>query len=95
MIEKYFKVLELEISASKEEIKKAYRRLAHQYHPDKGGDEKKMKEVNEAYGILIRKTKIPITEKQPIDYYYNINFGWSSDFTHNETAGTNFIWRQF
>ncbi len=40
-------------SASKEEIKKAYRRLAHKYHPDKkNGDETKFKEVNEAYQIL-------------------------------------------
>ena len=49
----YYKILGISKNASREEIKKAYRKLAHQYHPDKhGGDEKKFKEINEAYGVL-------------------------------------------
>lgn len=49
----YYDILGVSKNASKEEIKKAYRKLAHQYHPDKpGGDEKKFKEINEAYGVL-------------------------------------------
>lgn len=49
----YYKILGVEKNANKEEIKKAFRKLAHKYHPDKkDGDEKKFKEVNEAYGIL-------------------------------------------
>lgn len=40
-------------NASADEIKKAYRKLAHQHHPDKkGGNEAKFKEINEAYQIL-------------------------------------------
>jgi molecular chaperone DnaJ len=40
-------------TASQDEIKKAYRKLAHQYHPDKkGGNEARFKEVNEAYQTL-------------------------------------------
>ncbi len=49
----YYKILEVERSASKEEIKKAFHKLAHKYHPDKkDGDEAKFKEIGEAYGVL-------------------------------------------
>ena len=53
----YYKILGVSKSASQEEIKKAYRNLAHKYHPDKGGDEKKFKEINEAYQVLGNKEK--------------------------------------
>ncbi|MBI2055574.1 MAG: molecular chaperone DnaJ [Candidatus Sungbacteria bacterium] len=53
MIRDYYHVLGIPRNASKEDIKKAYRRLAHQYHPDKaGGNEGKFKEINEAYQVL-------------------------------------------
>ncbi|MEX0673101.1 MAG: molecular chaperone DnaJ [Candidatus Paceibacterota bacterium] len=49
----YYQILGVEKKASKDEIKKAFRKLAQKYHPDKkGGDEKKFKEINEAYNIL-------------------------------------------
>ncbi len=49
----YYEVLGVDKGASADEIKKAFRRLAVQYHPDKeGGDEAKFKEVNEAYEVL-------------------------------------------
>jgi molecular chaperone DnaJ len=49
----YYKVLGLERNASKEDVKKAFRKLAAQYHPDKKtGDEAKFKEVSEAYAVL-------------------------------------------
>ncbi|MEK9154728.1 MAG: DnaJ C-terminal domain-containing protein [Patescibacteria group bacterium] len=54
----YYKILDINKSASEEEIKKAFRKLAHKYHPDKsGGDEKKFKEINEAYQVLSNKEK--------------------------------------
>lgn len=52
MSKDYYKVLGVDKNASKEEIKQTFRKLAHQHHPDKGGDEKKFKELNEAYSVL-------------------------------------------
>lgn len=49
----YYEVLGVTKDASADEIKKAFRRLAVQHHPDKeGGDETKFKEINEAYEVL-------------------------------------------
>ncbi len=49
----HYKTLGVEKSASQEEIKKAFRKLAQQYHPDKPtGNEAKFKEINEAYSVL-------------------------------------------
>ena len=48
----YYEVLGVTKSASQDEIKKAFHKLAHKHHPDKGGDEKKFKEINEAYQVL-------------------------------------------
>ena len=53
----YYSVLGVAKSATEQDIKKAYRKLAHKHHPDKGGDEKKFKEINEAYQILSDKSK--------------------------------------
>ncbi len=54
----YYEVLGVGKNASADEIKKAFRRLAVQYHPDKeGGDETKFKEINEAYEVLKDQSK--------------------------------------
>ena len=58
MASDYYALLGVAKGASDEEIKKAYRKLAHKYHPDKsGGDEAKFKEINEAYQVLSDKSK--------------------------------------
>lgn len=49
----YYEILGVKKDASADEIKKAFRKLAVKYHPDKdGGDEAKFKEINEAYEVL-------------------------------------------
>jgi len=54
----YYKILGVQKGASEEEIKKAYYKLAHQHHPDKGGgDGARFKEINEAYQVLSNKDK--------------------------------------
>lgn len=54
----YYKTLGINKDSSEQEIKKAYRKLAHKYHPDTGGgDDKKFKEVAEAYEVISDKQK--------------------------------------
>ena len=53
MSKDYYEILGVNKGASKDEIKKAFYKLAQKHHPDKkGGDEKKFKEANEAYQTL-------------------------------------------
>jgi len=58
----YYSILGLQKSASKEDVKKAYKKLAKQWHPDKNPDNqeeatRKFKEVSEAYQILVDDSK--------------------------------------
>lgn len=48
----YYEVLGVGKSASADELKKAFRKKAVEHHPDRGGDEAKFKEINEAYEVL-------------------------------------------
>ena len=71
-----YEVLGLEKSASKEDIKKAYRKLAMQYHPDRNGwdkeAEKKFKEINEAYSTLSDDSK-----RQQYDTFWSTWGAWN------------------
>lgn len=54
----YYRILGVDRNAGDDEIKSAFRKLAHKYHPDKkGGDERKFKEASEAYAVLSDKKK--------------------------------------
>ena len=58
MAKDFYNILGIEKNASKDEVKKAFHKLAHKYHPDKrGGDEAKFKEINEAYTVLSDESK--------------------------------------
>ena len=75
-----YSVLGVSKGASQDDIKKAYRKLAHQYHPDKkGGNEAKFKEVNEAYQVLgdpDKKSRYDqFGQAGPGPQYQDFNFG--------------------
>ena len=61
LIKDYYKILEVKPSASLKEIKSAYRRLAHQYHPDKNGNDlyaaSQFEVIKEAYEVLTHPAK--------------------------------------
>lgn len=66
----YYKILELENTATHDEIKKSYRKLSLKYHPDRNGgtDNKKIQEINEAYETLSDPQK-----KQAYDFELNFS----------------------
>lgn len=77
----YYKILGVEKGANSEEIKKAFRKLAHKHHPDKGGDEEKFKEANEAYQVLS-------DQKKRAEYdAYGQTFGGNGDGFSGQTGG--------
>jgi molecular chaperone DnaJ len=51
-MEDFYQILGVNENASQDEIKKAYRKLAVEHHPDKGGDENKFKKISEAYDTI-------------------------------------------
>ena len=68
----YYNILGVQRNASEDEIKKAFRKLAHEHHPDKKtGNEAKFKEINEAYQIL--------SDPKKRSNYDNFGFGYGDE----------------
>ena len=66
----YYEILGVGKNASADEIKKAFRRQAATHHPDRGGDEEKFKQLNEAYEVLSNSEK-----KQRYDQFGHAGVG--------------------
>lgn len=74
----YYSTLGLKRGASPDEIKKAYRSMAMKHHPDRGGDEKKFKEISAAYDTLSDPQK-----KQMVDQGVDPNAQQGGGFNQN------------
>lgn len=83
-MEDYYKTLGVADDASEQEIKVAFRKLAHQHHPDKGGDEARFKEVNNAYQTLSDKEKRATYDQQK---KYGSPFGNAGGASYGNAQG--------
>lgn len=81
----YYEILEIERTSDKEIIKKAYRKLALKYHPDRNPDDKsaeeRFKQINEAYEILSDDEKRQIYDRYGKDGLERQGKGFSGDFS--------------
>ncbi len=88
----YYNILNVEKNASPEEIKKAYRNLAREYHPDVNPDdpkaEEKFKDINEAYQVLSDQEKRDKYDRFGSQWkQYQQNGGRAEDFDWSQWAG--------
>ena len=72
----YYKTLGVSKNATAEEIKKAYRKLARENHPDVGGDEEKLKDINEAYEVLSDDKKRQLYDQYGTADQNRVPYGW-------------------
>lgn len=83
----YYKMLGVPRNAKPDEIKKAYRKLAREHHPDTGGDESKFKEINEAYEVLSDDKKRDLYDQYGTANENQIPRGWGGSPEGNPFGG--------
>lgn len=87
----YYKILGVERKATEDDIRKAYRKLAMQYHPDRNpGDkqsEERFKEINEAYQVLSDPKKRAYYDRLGSDYSSWQRRGAPGDFNWDQYGG--------
>lgn len=98
----YYTILGVERTATQDEIKRAYRRLAKAHHPDSGGDAEKFKQINEAYSTIGDEQKrreydrgprisandfsFHTQDSQAFQDFFHNIFGASAGFHHSQYA---------
>lgn len=86
-----YDILEISESATQDEIKKAFRNLAKQYHPDsESGNEEKFKEINDAYEILSDKDKKKIYDSKLKNNSYSDSFQYENIYDIMRKAKSEF-----
>ena len=79
-MEDFYQILGVNENASQDEIKKAYRKLAVEHHPDKGGDENKFKKISEAYDTIGDENKRAQYNNQRRNPFANMGGGGFNPF---------------
>ncbi|MGI6103474.1 MAG: DnaJ domain-containing protein [Patescibacteria group bacterium] len=79
MAKDYYAILGVPKDASADDIKRAYRKLALEHHPDKGGDSERFKEISEAYQVLSDPQK-----RAAYDQFGTTDFGGGAGFNYED-----------
>ena len=87
----YYSILGVPRNASDQDIRKAYKKQSMQHHPDRGGDEEKFKQVNEAYSILKDPAKRQQYDNPQPQYNFNTqNMGGGPEDIFSHVFGQGF-----